>query len=77
MTLDQDQKEPLLNETEPQAATASSFPPISKQQSSQPQPTATVSTEQATAEIGTENTECKATDTGAGSRVYSQIYHHH
>lgn len=60
MTLEEDQKEPLLNETESQAAAAvSSFPPISKQQSTQPQPTATVSTEQATAEIGTENTECK------------------
>ncbi|GAN10451.1 palmitoyltransferase akr1 [Mucor ambiguus] len=57
MALEEDQKEPLLNETESQAATANSFPPISKQQSSQPQPTAAVSTEQVAAEIGTENTE--------------------
>jgi hypothetical protein len=70
MTLEdqKEDKQPLLNndETELQQETlgvtsaVSSFPPISKQQQAQQQSaTTTVSTEQATAEIGTENTECK------------------
>lgn len=69
MTLEdqKEDKQPLLNndETELQQETlgvtsaVSSFPPISKQQQAQQSATTTVSTEQATAEIGTENTECK------------------